>query len=185
MAELNIAAGAGRHKGITRSKKLSTRVDLTPMVDLGFLLITFFMFTVNLSKPTAIDLAMPADVPGKTADMPVAQSTALTVIPMADGKIFYYHGDAATAEQQNLFGVTTISVTGGIGDVIRQKQKALEASGKFKKSDLILIIRPMKTAEYKTVVDVLDEVLINVLEHYSFVDITDEELQFVQRHVPN
>lgn len=182
MAELNVAAGAGQQKGITRSKKLSTRVDLTPMVDLGFLLITFFMFSVNISKPTALELIMPKDEPGKNVDMPVAKSTALTVIPMADGKVFYYHGYMNEAERSGLYGITNVSITAGIGNVIRQKQKALDASGKFKSADLILIIRPMKDASYQTVVDVLDEVLINLLQHYSFVDITNEEVQFVQRH---
>lgn len=182
MAELNIAAGAGRHKGVARAKKLSTRVDLTPMVDLGFLLITFFMFSVNISKPTTLDLIMPKDIPGRIIDMPVAKSTALTVIPMENGKVFYYHGEMNEAEQSGVYGITDVSITGGIGQIIRQKQQALNASGRFKSSDLMLIIRPMKNAEYKTVVDVLDEVLINQLQHYSFVDITDAELQMVQRH---
>jgi biopolymer transport protein ExbD len=182
MAELNIAAGAGRHKGITRSKKLSTRVDLTPMVDLGFLLITFFVFTTTISQPSVMNLILPADT--KTDNMPAAESTALTVIPIAGDKVLYYHGDLQKAEQAGLYGITDVSITGGIGEIIRQKQKALAANQKFKKSDLILIIRPMKDASYKTIVDVLDEVLINDLAHYSFVEITDEDLQFVQRRAP-
>jgi biopolymer transport protein ExbD len=179
MAELNVSAGANRHKGAVRSKKLSTRVDLTPMVDLGFLLITFFVFTTTVSEPKAMELYMPA---GKESDFPIGKSTALTIIPIANSKIFYYHGDLYTAEQEGLYGITNFSVNDGIGDVIRKKQQALDASGQFKRSDLMLIIRPAMDASYKNVVDALDEVLINDVKHYSFVDLTAEEKTFLDKH---
>lgn len=177
MAELNVAAGANRHKGIARSKKLSTRVDLTPMVDLGFLLITFFVFTTTVTEPTAMKLVLPADT--QIDDMPIRESTALTIIPVAGDKVVYYHGNLHDAERSGSYGVTNFSVPAGIGDIIRQKQNDLAASGRFKRSDLVLIIRPVSDASYKSVVDALDEVLINQVNHYSFVDITDEELVFL------
>lgn len=179
MAELNVAAGANRHKGIARSKKLSTRVDLTPMVDLGFLLITFFVFTTTATQPTAMRLLLPADA---IIDMPVRESTALTIIPVAGDKVVYYHGNLQDAERLGQYGVTNFSVAGGIGAVIRQKQNDLAISGRFKRSDLVLIIRPVNDASYKSVVDALDEVLINQVSHYSFVDITDDELRFLDAH---
>lgn len=169
MAEINSNAGHDQQKGgVRRSKKLSTKVDLTPMVDLGFLLITFFVFTTSMSKPKAMDLMMPA---GKKATMPSGESTVLTVIPIADDKAFYYHGDLTSALATNSFGTTTFSITNGLGDVIRQKQSALARNPKFTKDDLMLIIKPSADASYQNVVHALDETLINKLKHYALVDL--------------
>ena len=122
MAEINNAAGANRYdKGVRRSKKLSTRVDLTPMVDLGFLLITFFIFTTTMSEPTTMDLKMPADGP----PMKYGESGTLSVIPAAGNKVFYYHGDITDALQKGAYGFTSYSVHNGIGDIIRKKQLAM------------------------------------------------------------
>jgi len=173
MAEINSNAGHTRQKGgVRRGKKLSTKVDLTPMVDLGFLLITFFVFTSAISKPKAMNLYLPA---GETTSMPTGESTALTIIPVADNKVFYYHGDVATALRTNMYGTTTFSISHGIGDIIREKQIALGKNPKFTKEDLMLIIKPAADASYQNVVNALDEVLINNLHHYAFVDLEQVE----------
>lgn len=180
MAELNTSAGANRHQGIARSKKLSTRVDLTPMVDLGFLLITFFVFTTTISQPSVLPLLMPAD--DITAPTPIKKSTAVTIIPIENDKIFYYHGDLAEAEKENLYGTTNFSISDGIGAIIREKQKALDQLPNLSRKDLMLIIRPANDARFQNIVDAMDEVLINQLVHYSFVDLTPEEIKFMEAH---
>src|SRR5450432_2215128 len=173
MAEINSNAGNGRHRGkLRRSKKLSTKVDLTPMVDLGFLLITFFVFTTSMSQPKAMHLYLPA---GEKTEMPTGESTALTIIPVADDKVFYYHGDLATAIKNNLYGTTSFSISNGIGEIIRKKQLALGNNPKYTAKDLMLIIKPAMDARYQNIVRALDEVLINDLKHYAFVDLEPAE----------
>src|SRR5438128_9612542 len=106
MAEMDTSSGGGHKKGpgVKKSKKLSTKVDLTPMVDLGFLLITFFIFTTTMSTPKATDLFMPKESKDSTQ---VGLSSALTVIPIRDNKIFYYHGELSDALKTGAFGFTS------------------------------------------------------------------------------
>src|ERR1700748_1824181 len=92
MAELD-TSGGGKHKGgKIRSKKASTRVDLTAMVDLAFLLITFFMFTTTLNKPKAMDLVM-RDHSVKTSQLPLAATRTMTVLLGAHNKLMWYMGE--------------------------------------------------------------------------------------------
>ena len=177
MAELNVSAGADRHKGFACSKKLSTRVDLTPMVDLGFLLITFFLFTYHISKPKAMDLIMPKD--GDSLD--VGKSVALTVIPSVDNKVFYYHGDLSDALLTGSYGYTDYSPKDGLGNIIRAKQLAMERFKAGQRKDLMLIIKPAEGSDFENVVNTLDEVIINAVPHYAIVNISDSEKQAMER----
>jgi Biopolymer transport protein ExbD/TolR len=172
MAEI-ASAGNGRQGNRTRrSKKQSTKVDLTPMVDLGFLLITFFIFTTSMAEPKAMQLYLPA---GEQPGTEWGKSNVLTIIPIGNDKVFYYHGDLADAITKKLYDTTTFSFHNGIGDIIRFKQKALYANPKMKQNKLMLIIKPSPEASYQNVTDALDEVLINGLQHYSLVDLSIEE----------
>ena len=111
----------------------------------------------------------------------VGNNTVLTIIPIAGNKVFYYHGDVATALRTNMYGTTSFSISHGIGDIIRQKQTALGKNTKFTKEDLMLIIKPAVDASYQNVVNALDEVLINNLHHYAFVDLEKVEKETLLR----
>jgi biopolymer transport protein ExbD len=172
MAEINIPGASGDKPGVRRSKKLSTRVDLTPMVDLGFLLITFFIFTTSMSSPKAMKLVMPKDAP-IDHQTEVPQSVALTVVPLKENKLFYYHGELTEALKTNAFGVTSYSLTDGLGQIVRNKQAALDRTGKRK--DLVLMIKPAPESNYQNLINVLDEMLINDVKRYAVMDLTPEE----------
>ena len=181
MAEINSSAGEHRQRGrVCRSKKLSTKVDLTPMVDLGFLLITFFVFTTSMSQPKAMRLVLPADSPHHT---PWGETGVLTLIPLGNQHVFYYHGDLATALKEKMYGTASFAGAGNIGDIIRQKQAALDHNAQHSRKDMMVIIKPAPEASYKEVVNMLDEMLVNDLKHYALVDIDAAEKEIIQ-HPP-
>lgn len=159
-------------------KKHSTRVDLTPMVDLGFLLITFFVFTTALSLPKALKLVTPT----KGDSTNLAQTAALTVIPTGTGTIFYYNGDLDVAIRNKTFGFTSLAENDGIGKIIRDKKAAMEGFKKGFANDLTIMIKPTRSANVQEVVSLLDETSINAVSKYFLLDASEEEIAFLQRN---
>lgn len=171
MAEMDTSSGGGHKKGpgVKKGKKLSTRVDLTPMVDLGFLLITFFIFTTTMSQPTAMRLFLPKDTEKPEEQNKVKSSGALTLILAKDNTVFYYEGELAPDGSN--FKSTNF---GGIRDIIINKKKSTNPE------DFVVVIKPTPDATYKNTVDMLDEMTINEVKRYALVDIFDVELQLVK-----
>src|SRR5436190_10953501 len=98
MASIDPGGGDSGHKkgpGVKKAKRLSTRVDMTPLVDLGFLLITFFIFTTTMSTPSTMDLYMPKDTEKDEDQNKAKESGALTVMMSKDNHIYYYEGKLA------------------------------------------------------------------------------------------
>lgn len=171
MAEIDTAPQGGKRG--TRSNKKSTRVDMTPMVDLGFLLITFFMLTTTMAKPKTMDLIMPKDE-GDPMSLPAKK--ALTVILGPNNRIAWYEGigdDPAVPPQVHYSSYANRS---GIRDVIIQKKAAVYQD--FHKNELMVLIKADKACNYKNVVDIMDEMLINKVDRYAVVDITDKEAAY-------
>ena len=161
-------SGGGGHKkgpGVKKAKKLSTRVDLTPMVDLGFLLITFFIFTTTMSQPTAMKLFLPKDTDKPDEQNKLKESAALTVMPGKQNKVYYYEGLDPTKIQTSNFKA--------IRDVILDKKRRTDAK------DFMVILKPTQDATYKNTVDLLDEMTIDGIKRYALVDITLDEYKIV------
>jgi biopolymer transport protein ExbD len=177
MAEINTSAGENRHKkSLRQQKKLSTKVDLTPMVDLGFLLITFFIVTTTWSKPKVAKLYLPEE--GSSTE--VGDKAVLTILAGKDNKIFYYQGNLLDALHDGLFGITDYSFKNGIGEIIRQKQLAMDKNYKGGRKELTILIKPSADASYQNVIELLDETIINVVLKYALVDIAEDDKKLLK-----
>jgi biopolymer transport protein ExbD len=172
MAEMDTSSGGGHKKGpgVKKSKKLSTRVDLTPMVDLGFLLITFFIFTTTMSQPTAMKLYLPKDTDKPEEQNKVKASGALTLLLGKNDMVYYYEGELAPDASN--FKSTNFSE---VRKVILDKKRATD------EKDYVVVIKPDNDATYKNTVDILDEMTINDVKRYAMVDISPVEYSLIQR----
>ncbi len=188
MAELNTGDSGGKGKGgKVRSKKSGAKVDLTAMVDLAFLLITFFMLTTSLSKPQSMDLGLPdknKDPNQKEEDIKVDQRRTLTIILGANNQIKWFHG-LLEAPEPNVAPQNSTYGKEGIRKELLKRVVSVNEYCKtrpnYKDGDgLIVIIKPTKKATYRNLVDILDEMAICKVPTYAIVnDITPAEQKLV------
>lgn len=193
MAELNTDDG----KGSGKTKKASTRVDLTPMVDLGFLLITFFMLTTTMSKPKTMEINMP--VKDKIVDSTkIKESTAMTIILSKNDRIFYYFGITDPKVEFTNFskdGIRKILLEKNAPQVVKinelrvklknkeiteEEYKKMAGEVKGDKDALMVLIKADENAKYKNLVDILDEMAITNIGKYAIVDIQTQELEMIK-----
>jgi biopolymer transport protein ExbD len=176
MAELNTGGDGGKGKKV-RSKKMNPGVDLTAMVDLAFLLITFFMLTTSLSKPQSMPLAMPDKNIDDPTKLKVPEHRTLTILIGKDNTLVWYLGffeNPIVAPEQVKFGKE------GIRQVLLQRVKqAKESAIKEGKPEegLIVNIKPSDEANYRNLVDILDEMAITHPQLYAIGDITPAEVE--------
>lgn len=170
MAEMDTSGGGGHKKGpgVKKAKKASTRVDLTPMVDLGFLLITFFIFTTTISQPTAMKLNLPKDTDKPEEQNKLKESGAFTMLLGKNNNVYYYEGQLDPSAS-NMKSTTMKKVR---DEIIKKKRGTPE-------EDLMVVIKASDESTYKDVVDALDEMTINDIKRYALVDISEVEGKLV------
>jgi biopolymer transport protein ExbD len=200
-------SGDDSHKkgpGVKKAKKLSTRVDMTPMVDLGFLLITFFIFTATMSSPTTLDLNMPKDVDDEKNKTEVKQSGVITIMLGKGDQVYYYEGQLEVGEGKNNFKSSNFKDIRKI--IIDKKNEVMsrfnpatvdaetceseKKAAKEKKDpdwenackdmDFMVIIKPNDEATYKNTVDILDEMTINQVKRYAMVKVLPDENSLIK-----
>nr|WP_242929472.1 biopolymer transporter ExbD [Pontibacter vulgaris] len=169
MAEVQQQADSGKG-GKKRAKKMSTKIDMTPMVDLAFLLLTFFMLTTTFSKPQTMEINMPVKPENEEEQMPLKASNALTIIMGENDKLFYYYGLGDPADNPEV--IESDYSANGIRKVL--------ISPKVRGNDkMTVLIKPMEKSRYKNVVDILDEMKITDTKKFALVDITENDKKLV------
>lgn len=207
MAEMS--TGGGQHeKG--KPKKLSTRVDFTPMVDLMFLLLTFFMLATSMIKPQTMEIVMPAKDknPIKEKDKTKFEADrAITIILGKNNQLFYYRGNYRDKEGKDAVVVKTDYSPSGIRALLIErnkatidKVKAYKAANKNKnvadttfkkgltqkkledkKTAPLVLIKATKESTYGNLVNILDEMNICNIATYAIVDITPPDLDLLKK----
>jgi biopolymer transport protein ExbD len=208
MADIE-AGGGGGHKGDKGRKKKSVRVDFTPLVDLGFLLITFFMLTTSMTRPKTMEIQKPKPDPNLKDDEKnkLKASQAMTIFLTKDNKIVYYFGlmdpnKPLTPEVTN-YGVDGIRKIlkkanqdrNPLADSIQiykdqarfnkitpeqYKANRKRIEDQYADRALVVLIKADDTSTYKNLVDILDEMSITNIRSYAIVDITPAEVQLVK-----
>jgi biopolymer transport protein ExbD len=211
MAELNTEEGGGKKKhGKKRAKKTSTRIDMTPMVDLGFLLLTFFILTTTFSKPKAMEINMPVkdkDLKEEEKNKVPAEHT-LNVILTKNNVIYWYFGIADPNKTLPALTKTNFSKDGLRKVLVNENNKRHNAykeiegwkkqvrEGKLKEEDykeklkafraqhkassLIVLLKPDKESKYKNIVDALDEMAICNIGSYALLESNQVENLMVE-----
>ncbi len=205
MAEI-IQAEGKQKGGKKKAKKFSTHIDMTPMVDLMCLLITFFMLTTAFSKPKAMEITMPEKKDDPTVKAPEIQADrTVNILVSGDDKIYYYFGVADPKLPLPQL-VSTDYSKDGIRKMLLQRNKVVFKAvtelrekvikgeevmsdstlnrkiKELKKSDKkapIILIKADEKAKYKNLVDIIDEMAICTVANYAVVDIAPIELQMI------
>ncbi|MCX6228140.1 MAG: biopolymer transporter ExbD [Bacteroidia bacterium] len=202
MSEVAQDNNQGKKKG--KTKKMSTRVDFTPMVDLGFLLITFFMLATTLNKPQTMEIAMPSKEKVTEEDQTkIKASRAVTILLGKENKVFYYEGTRENnidpVLNQTDFspkGMRQFLIKKNYDIMVQVRQlKALKDAEKLSPKDFekqkdeiiadkkapIVLIKGTIDSSYKNLIDALDEMAICNIGRYAIVDITPFDLELLAK----
>ncbi|TPE45207.1 ExbD/TolR family protein [Pontibacter mangrovi] len=173
MAEIQEKADSGKG-GKKRAKRSSTKIDMTPLVDLAALLITFFMLTTTFNKPQTMEINMPKKVKDESEQMPLKASNAMTIILGDNDELYYYFGLVEDEPEV----VESSYAADGIRKVLTsQRVKSNEK--------MTVLIKPMEESRYKNMVDILDELKITDTKKFAMVEIADADKDLVQKQLGN
>ncbi|MCC3155699.1 biopolymer transporter ExbD [Hymenobacter sp. 15J16-1T3B] len=162
MAEIQQQADSGKG-GKKRAKKMSTKIDMTPMVDLAFLLLTFFMLTTTFAKPKVMQISMPVKPKPEDEQQELKASDAFTVLLGENNKLYYYEGLVTDKPQLQLSSYSAEGIRKTLVD------------RRARRPTTVVLIKAADKANYKNMVDILDEMTITGQQKYALVDITKDD----------
>jgi len=145
--------------GKVRTKKRSTKIDMTPMVDLAFLLLTFFILTTSFKKPYVMEVVMPEPVPDERMLAPISDKNILNVVLHENDKIYWWIGLTSPVHK-------TDYSRSGIRKVLLEKRS---------NPRLMVLIKVADNARFQNMVDILDEVEITKMPRFAIVDYEEQD----------
>ena len=167
MAQLQEKPEPGKG-GKRRARKLTTHLDMTPMVDLAFLLLTFFMLSTTFTRLSAMELQMPADTNVTT---PIPAKDALTIVLGENEKVYYYFGFPGDAP--------AVKTTDFSADGLRKVLLSERVKSNRKQ---VVLIKALKESKYRNLVDVLDEMRITGTKKYALADLEAADRELVEKN---
>jgi biopolymer transport protein ExbD len=198
MAEIQ-ESGDKKKGGKNKQKKMTVRVDFTPMVDMNMLLITFFMLCTSLSKPQTMEISMPSNDKDITEEQQskVKASQAITLLLGEGDKLYYYEGEPNYKDYSSL-KETTYKPDGLRDMLLKRNRAAVKEVNELKQQKLDLkisqedyekqlseiksgkntptvIIKATDDASYKNLIDALDEMQICDIGKYVITQIADAD----------
>lgn len=154
------AIESNSNSGSGKRKRSTPRIDMTPMVDLAFLLLTFFVMTTTLNKGYALDILQPAPDPtGKHRDVKAEQ--VLNLVIGENNEVYWYIGTPGSETSRTDFS------SSGLRKVLLAKKREIK--------DLYVFIKASDQSRYQNTVDILDEVTIAQIPHYAMVNLDAED----------
>ncbi|KOY85375.1 hypothetical protein AD998_03705 [bacterium 336/3] len=172
MAEIN---SSNQQEGSKKraSKKVSTKVDMTPMVDLAFLLITFFMLTTTFNTPKIMQVIMPNKESSQGGD----DDCTLVLLGGKNDKLYWYQSANVSKASLQTLDASPEKIREFL---IQKKKETLVKEDCYKQ--FTVVVKFKDDASFKNVVDILDEMNIVGVSRYGIQDITKEEIQLIEAH---
>lgn len=170
MAEVQQGGGGGHKKGgKVRAKKMSTKIDMTPMVDLAFLLLTFFLLTTTFNKPKTMEVNMPDKVDDETQQTKINENDILNLVLAEDDKIFWWVGLEPPVNETNYS-------KDGVRKVILQHTRS--------NPKMMVLIKPKDESRYENMVNILDEMDITDTKRYAIVEYSPDDKAIITGNIP-
>ena len=205
MAEIIQNEGGGHKKGKRRPKKHSTHIDMTPMVDLACLLLTFFMLTTAFIKPKVMEIVLPDKIQKKENKEPIPKYRVVNILLDENDKVYTYNGlldkppypelietnyskdgirKMILSRNKKLFktidSLNTEAIKGKKIIPADSLKKMIRAAKKADKVGPIVLIKATDKARYKNMVDVIDEMAICNVAIYSLVELNKQEIKLLE-----
>jgi len=171
MAEVQQGGGGGGKGkgGKVRAKKMSTKIDMTPMVDLAFLLLTFFLLTTTFNKPKTMEVNMPDKVDDETQQTKINDQDILNLVLAENDKIYWWIGLEPPVNETNYS-------KDGVRKVVLQHTQA--------NPKMMVLIKPKDDSRYENMVNILDEMDITDTKRYAIVDYTPDDTAIITGNIP-